>query len=262
MNLGLRDRVAVVAASSQGIGKATALVFAREGARVVMNGRRQAVLEQAAREVATATGTDVATVTGDLRADAVCRRLIETAMDRFGAVHALVTNAGGPPAGGFETLTDGDWLDAVDLELLSVIRLVRAALPSLRTTSGTIVNVSSISVKEPVPGLALSSSIRPGVIGLAKGLADDLARDGVRVNSVAPGHVWTPRQEYLTSVRAGESGDSVERVKERAAAAIPLGRYGTPEEVANLIVFLSSSVSSYITGTTILVDGGLYRGLM
>ena len=262
MNLGLRERVAVVAASSQGIGKATALVFAREGARVVMNGRRPDVLAEAAREVSAETGSEVATVAGDLREKGVCNRLVETAMDRFGGVHALVTNAGGPPAGRFEALTDDDWLDAVDLELLSVVRLIRAALPQLRTSGGTIVNVSSISVKEPVPGLALSSGIRPGVVGLAKGLADDLAHDGVRVNSVAPGHVWTPRQEYLTSVRARESGETVERVKERAVTGIPVGRYGTAEEVANLIVFLSSSASSYITGTTILVDGGLYRGLM
>jgi 3-oxoacyl-[acyl-carrier protein] reductase len=227
-----------------------------------MNGRREDLLEQAAREIADATGANIATVPGDLRDESACRRLVETAVERFGALDALVTNAGGPRAGHFVDLSEDDWLDAVGLGLMSVVHLTRAALPHLRASGGSIVNISSISVKEPIPDLTLSSSIRPGVIGLAKSLADDFALQGVRVNSVAPGHVWTPRQEYLTSARSRETGDSVERVKEQAEAAIPLGRYGRPEEVANTIVFLSSSAASYITGTTVLVDGGLYRGLM
>jgi 3-oxoacyl-[acyl-carrier protein] reductase len=262
VNLELRDRVAVVAASSEGIGRATALGFAQEGARVVMNGRRRAVLEEAATEIATATGAQIATVPGDLRDEGVCRALVNTAVERFGGLDALVTNAGGPPGGHFTDLSDRAWLDAVDLSLMSVVRLARAALPHLRASGGSMVNVSSIAAKEPLSNLTLSTSIRPGVVGLVKALAEDFGREGVRVNSVAPGHVWTPRQEYLTSLRSQEQGETVARVKERMESVIPLGRYGRPEEVANMIVFLSSPAASYITGTTILVDGGLFRGLM
>ncbi len=262
VNLGLRNRVAVVAASSQGIGRATALGFAREGSRIVMNGRRKDVLEEAASEIATATGAEIVTVPGDLRDVDVCRTLVDTAVDRFGALDVLVSNSGGPPGGHFVDLTDREWLDAADLLLMSVVRLARAALPHLQESRGCMVNVSSIAAKEPINSLTLSTSLRPGVVGLIKTLAEDFGRDGVRVNSVAPGHIWTPRQEYVTSLRSETEGESVERIKEHMETVIPLGRYGRPEEVANMIVFLSSSAASYITGTTILVDGGLFRGLM
>lgn len=262
MDLGIRDTVAVVAASSRGIGRATAELFAREGAHVVLNGRREDVLRQTAEEIHVATGATVEPVTGDMAESADVNRLVERALERFGAIHSLVVNAGGPPSKSFEQLSDEEWLAGFELTMMSAVRLIRAALPALRETRGAIVVITSTSVKQPVPGLLLSNSIRPGVVGLAKSLATDLAGEGVRVNDVGPGSVWTDRQEYLTRARSEAQGISEEEVKRRAGAAIPMGRFGTPEEVANLIVFLCSPAAAYITGQTILVDGGLYRGLL
>jgi 3-oxoacyl-[acyl-carrier protein] reductase len=262
VDLKLHDSVAVVGGSSAGIGRAVAETFAREGARVVLNGRRQDVLEQTAGEIRQSTGAIVETVPGDLTRADDCAALIDQTIERFGRLDALVTNSGGPPSRSFEALSDEDWYAAIDLTLMSAVRLMRKALPHLRDSRGSIVNLTSISVKQPVAGLVLSNSVRPGLVGLGKTLADDLASTSVRVNDVAPGLIWTDRQEYLTGVRAQTEGISVEEAILRTEAGIPMQRYGTPEEVAHLVVFLCSSLASYITGTTILVDGGAYKGLM
>ena len=262
MNLGLTDKVAIVGGSSQGLGRAVAELFAREGARVVLNGRRADLLEQTAREIATSTGAQIEAVAGDLSRADDCTALIDAAIARFGRVDALVTNAGGPPSKQFEAATDEDWHAAFELTMMSAVRTIRAALPHLRNSQGSIVSLTSISVKQPVAGLLLSNSIRPGVVGLGKTLADELAAAGIRVNDVAPGLIWTDRQRYLVGVQAKNAGISLEDAAARAEKNIPLGRYGKPEEVANLVVFLCSQAASYITGTTILVDGGIHRGLM
>lgn len=261
MDLGLTGKVAVVAASSAGIGRAAAQVFAREGARVVLNGRREDVLQATAHEIA-ATGTQVEAVAADLTTAAGCERLIQAAVARFGGIDALVTNAGGPPSKPFADLDDDAWHAAFDLTMMSTVRLIRAALPHLQASRGSVVTITSISVKQPIPGLILSNSIRPGVVGLGKTLAEELAASGVRINNVGPGSIWTDRQEYLVSTRAEQKHTSVEAEVQQIEQGIPMKRLGTPEEVANLVVFLCSPAAAYITGSTILVDGGAYRGLM
>jgi 3-oxoacyl-[acyl-carrier protein] reductase len=250
-----------VAASSAGIGRAVAEGFAREGARVVINGRREDALQQTAEHIRS-LGAEVEAVPGDVADPAVCSQLVERAVERFGRLDALVNNAGGPPSKPFDELTDDDWQSAINLTLMSVIRLTRAALPYLRESRGSIVNITSIVVKQPDARLLLSNTIRPSVIGLEKSLARELARSGVRLNDVGPGHIWTDRQRYLSGVRAEAEGVSIEEIARRGEADIPMGRYGSPEELANLVVFLCSRAASYITGQTILVDGGLYRGLL
>jgi 3-oxoacyl-[acyl-carrier protein] reductase len=263
MDLGLKDRVAIVAASSKGLGKACALELAREGARVVICARDPAGLAAAAEEIETATGAEVLPVEADLTQDAQIRHLVGEALDRFGRIDILVTNNGGPPAGYFADFDDEAWLAAHQLTLMSAVRLIRAVLPAMRAQRwGRIVNIASVSVKQPIDNLLLSNVYRPSVIGLAKTLSAQLAAEGITVNNVAPGYTRTDRVLDLARARAASGDQTIEAVLAGTAANVPMQRMGEPAELAALVAFLASERAAYITGATIQVDGGYVAGLL
>lgn len=263
MDMGLAGKSVFVAASSKGLGKAIALEYAREGAKVTIASRDAAQLEAARNEIASATGHEPHTVLLDVRKAEDVRSAIRSAAERHGGLDVLVTNAGGPPQGGFESFDDEGWQQGYELTLLSVIRLIREALPSLRQSAdgGRIVNVASMSIKEPIPSLILSNVFRAGVNSLTKSLSLELAPDRILINTVAPGRIGTDRITQLDFQRAESLNVSIEEVQQAANAAIPLGRVGTPEEFAKAAVFLGSYANTYVTGQALLVDGGTVRGL-
>jgi 3-oxoacyl-[acyl-carrier protein] reductase len=262
MDLGLEGKVAIVTAASQGLGKAVALGLAREGASVAMCSRSLDRITRAGEEVRAATGADVLALEADVAKAEDVDRLVEATVQRFGGVDILVCNAGGPPLGAFMEHDDRAWTNAFDLNFLSAVRLIRAVVPHMRRRGGgRIITMTSTAVKQPIEGLILSNSIRAGVIGLTKTLSQELAPDGILVNSVAPGRIRTERVVQVDSARAAREGRPVEEIAREQARQIPLGRYGEPEEFANAVVFLASAPASYITGVTLQVDGGLVRGL-
>jgi 3-oxoacyl-[acyl-carrier protein] reductase len=262
MDLGLKAKVALVAAASKGLGRAAAMELAREGARVVICARTEAVLRVAADEIERATGGEVLAVVADVSEPEDIERLVQTTVDRLGRLDILVTNAGGPPAGYLMDLGDDAWRAAVELTLMSVVRLCRAVIPHMQKNGwGRIINITSISVKQPIDNLLLSNALRTGVVGLAKTLSGQLARDGITVNCVCPGWTLTDRVAELNAARARELGVPAEKVEQQVTLNIPLGRMGQPEELAALIAFLASERAGYITGTAIQVDGGYVKGL-
>ena len=263
MDLGLKDRVALVAASSRGLGKACALELAREGAEVVICSRDPEHLAAAAGEITSATGAQVLPVEADLTDHAQISNLVTQTMDLFGRIDILVTNNGGPPAGFFDDFEDEAWLEAHQLTLLSAVRLIRAVLPAMRARKwGRIINITSVSVKQPIDNLLLSNVYRPGVIGLAKTLSAQVAADGITVNNVAPGYTRTGRVLELAQARAASGDQTVEAVLADRTANIPMRRMGEPAELAALVAFLASERAAYITGATIQVDGGYVTSLL
>lgn len=263
MELGLTNKIAVVGASSKGLGKAIALGLAYEGARVTICARDNEVLEQTADEIREKTETEVLVIPTDVSQPDQVEILIARTISHFGGIDILVNNAGGPRAGRFDDLSAEDYHDAVNLNLMSTINMSRAVVPWMQKRGGgRIINLTSVSVKQPVDGLMLSNMARTGVIGFAKTLATELAPDKILVNNVCPGIIFTDRIKQLASVRAEESGITYDQALENMTSNIPLGRIGDPEEFANLVVFLASEKSSYITGATIQVDGGMVKSLL
>ncbi len=261
MDLGLRGKVALVPAASQGLGRAVALAFAREGARLAICSRRLDAIEATAEEVRW-LGAEVLALAADLMRAEDIANLVQRTVERFSGVDILVTNAGGPPAGRFDDFDDAAWQAGYELTLLSAIRLIRAALPSMRQRGGgVIITMTSSSIKQPIPNLILSNVFRAGVAALAKTLADELAPDNIRVNNVVPGRIATERIAQLDQANAARLGVDVETVRQSMLAQIPLRRYGEPEEFADAVVFLASERASYITGATLQVDGGMIRSL-
>ncbi len=268
MDLGIAGKVALVTASSRGLGRACAEVLAREGARVVINGRRPEELARAAgeiRQVMAVRGADVHTVSADVTHPEDIARLMKATLAKFGQLDILVTNGGGPPTGKFADFGERDWQEALDSTFWPVLRLIRAALPHLQAAKerggGRILNIVSTSVKQPIPGLFLSNALRPAVIGLAKSLSQELAPDGILVNNVCPGSFDTDRIKQLYASRAEGTPYTPEQIAEQAAKTIPLGRLGDPRELAHLVAFLASDKAAYITGQTLCVDGGLTNTL-
>lgn len=263
MELGLKGKVAIVAASSKGLGRACALGLAAEGARVTMCARTEAELIAAANEVREKTKAEALAIPADVTKLADIQRAVAKTVEAFGGVDILVTNAGGPPPGVFDQMADAQWQAAFELNLLSTVRFIREVLPHMREKRwGRIINIQSSSVKQPIDGLILSNAIRPGVVGLAKTLSVELAGDNILINTVCPGVIFTDRLRSFVAHQARAAGKSFEEYLPTWVANVPLGRIGNPEEFANMVVFLASERASYITGVTVQVDGGLIRGIM
>lgn len=262
METGLKGRVAIVAGSSQGIGRAIALGFAAEGAHVALCARRPEALDGVAAEIRTRFGVEAICHPLDVSDDMAVRDFVEAAQTHFHRIDICVPNAGGPPAKPFLATTMEDWERAWQLNLRSAISLCQAVLPHMqRQHWGRIITLTSYTVKQPVPELVLSNTIRAGVMGLVRSLAGQFGREGITVNNVGPGFTATARSRSLLELRAQSRNTLLSEVQAEVEREIPIGRMATPEEVAATVVWLASELSASITGQTILVDGGSYKGL-
>lgn len=257
MDLGLVGKIALVAASSKGLGRASAAAMAQEGAKVTICARDEQTLNAARDEIALATGADILAVPADMTNPADINNVVQKTVDYFGGLHIVVCNAGGPPAGYFAEFDDAQWESAFNLSMMSAVRLIRAALPHMQQAKwGRIINITSISVKEPLDNLVLSNSIRAAVHGLAKTLANQVAKDGITVNNVMPGYTQTDRINQLAKINAEKSGQPVDEIIANMGKPVPVGRIGQPEELGALVAFLASEQAAYINGVSIPVDGG------
>ncbi|MFE4714149.1 SDR family oxidoreductase [Paenibacillus sp. NPDC056722] len=262
MDLNLTSKTVFIAASSRGLGKASALELAKEGANVMLSGRNEEELKLAKEELQQVAAGQVEYVLCDITKPEQLKAAVLRTVDLFGTIDILINNAGGPPAGTFEKFTDEDWTQAFELTLLSYVRLIREVLPYMKNSrAGRIINLTSSSVKQPIPGLLISNTFRLGVMGMAKTLSIELAPYNILVHTVAPGRIATDRVRTLDEIKANQTGVPIEQVEADSRKTIPLGRYGKPEEFGKVVAFLASEASSYMTGSTVLVDGGMIKSM-
>ena len=262
METGLRNRVAIVAGSSQGLGRATAFAFAAEGAHVALCARNRQALEETATEIRDRFAVQTHAEAFDVRDSSAVSDFVANVVQVFDRLDICVTNAGGPPAKEFLQTTDQDWDATFVLNLRSAAVFARAVIPHMqRQRWGRIITISSITVRQPQPQLILSNAIRAGVMGLVRSLSNEFGKDGILINNIAPGYTATERLKELSAHRASLLRQTEQEVEQTWAEQIPIGRLGRPEEVADAIVWLASERASFITGQTILIDGGMYRGL-
>ncbi len=262
MDLGLKNRVALVAASSQGLGRATAEAFAAEGCRLAMCSRNQQSLSAAADKIRKQHNVEVFTDAFDVTDPKAVSSFVAAVAKKFGSVDICVTNAGGPPAKGFLAASIEDWQRAIDANFLSTVYFCREVIPHMqRQHWGRIITITSITTKQPVTDLVLSNAVRTAVVGLVKSLANEFGKDGILVNNIGPGFTATDRLKELAKARAASTGKAEQEFFDAWAADAPLKRIGEPKEFADTVVWLASERASYITGQTVLVDGGMYKGL-
>lgn len=263
MDFNLRGKSVVVTAASKGLGRAIAEEFAREGAYVLISSRDEQVLAQTAEELKKKTANEqISFISCDMKNEDDIQQMIHEAVKLHGTVDVLINNAGGPPAGPFMEMSDEDWYHAFELNLLSYVRTIRQTVPIMQKQNyGRIVNIASSSIKQSIDNLVLSNTIRPGIVGLSKTLAQELSEDNILINTVGPGTIHTERIDYLNQKLAEKHQVPLEQIQENDEKTIPIKRYGKPEEFAKPVVFLASEANTYITGQTLLVDGGAVKAL-
>ena len=262
METGLKNRVAIVAASSQGIGKATAEALAAEGCRIAMCARNVQALHSAAEQIQKKHHAEVFSQALDVTEAGAVHGFVEAVVSKFGSIDICVTNAGGPPAKGFLAASLEEWRSAVDANFMSTVYFAREVIPHMqRRHWGRIITITSITTKQPVTDLVLSNAVRAAVVGLVKSLANEFGKDGILVNNVGPGYTATDRLKELAKARSAALGKSEKEIADGWSADAPVKRLGEPREIADAIVWLASERASYVTGQTVLVDGGLYKGL-
>jgi 3-oxoacyl-[acyl-carrier protein] reductase len=263
MDLGLRDRVAVITGSSQGIGRAIAHCLASEGAKVTICARHEVGLKKAAEFISSSTGVEVLPVQVDLKKSGNVKQMVMKTIKNFGRIDILVNNTGGPPSMLFQETSERVWREAVDLLLMSAVNCCREVIPYMKKRGwGRIINMASFGAKQPAERLILSNTLRSGILGLTKTLSNELAEHGILVNAVCPGWTWTERVKELAAAQAEKTGKRSEEVIAEWVSQIPLKRLAKPEEIASVVAFLASEKASYITGAVIQVDGGFIKSMI